>query len=72
MKYTLIVAALVASTSSLRLTKTGVDPTDTNNQAITEEEDAKKAGCPGLSADCTSNVMPIPTKKFLKPLFMDG
>ena len=48
------------------------DPTKTNNQAITEAEEAKAAGCPGSSADCTTNVMPIPTKKWIKPLFPEG
>ena len=48
------------------------DPTKTNNQAITDNEDAAKAGCPGNAESCTTNVMPIPTKKWIRPLFIEA
>ena len=33
---------------------------------------ATKAGCPGTAADCSSNVMPVPTGEFLKPLYIEN
>ena len=34
---------------------------------------ASKAGCPGTAAECSTNVMPVPTQGgFLKPLYIEN
>jgi hypothetical protein len=52
--------------------KRGVSDINQSDIEARNNAQAAAAGCPGTAADCSSNVMPVPTKEFLKPLYIEN
>jgi len=52
--------------------KRGVADINQSDHEARDNAQAAAAGCPGNSADCTTNVMPVPTKEFLKRLYIEN